>query len=93
MPVCILFTARVRLLLTIIHKIIQSPGPKPHSAVFRSGAAEGEKNMNRDAKLFIPITTEEKERLKEIAKEKDLNMSQLMRRVINQYLRKYENKD
>lgn len=37
----------------------------------------------------IQISPEAREKLGEIAAEKDLTLSQLMRRIINQYLKKY----
>ena len=49
-----------------------------------------EKNIKHNDRLMIPIDREQKARLKEIADSKDLNVSQLCRRIIDQYLKKQE---
>lgn len=40
--------------------------------------------------LTVQISPEVEDKLKKIAAEKDLTLSQLIRRIINQYLKKYE---
>jgi antitoxin component of RelBE/YafQ-DinJ toxin-antitoxin module len=49
-----------------------------------------EKNMKEITTLNVKIDSEDKKALIRIAKDKDLTLSQLVRRMAAQYIKKYE---
>lgn len=62
--------------------------PNNNRALRKRCGRKGE-NMKKCIMTF-QVNPEVRAKLGEIAEEKDLTLSQLMRRIINQYLKKYE---